>query len=750
MEAKSVKAGKISVVIPVRNEEKNLQQLISGILDLPTLQKRLEIIAVDDYSTDASWNDLEALQKQHPNHLYIYKKEGIIGKGATILEGVAKATGDIIVTIDADLSYPPESIPAVVTAFEEQHVDLVVGTRENGSAPKGLSAFVSGFVAKLFFGIKFDYNSGVKAFRRRLIERLELRPTRWSFDLELIQKTIYSGHPFTTVPVQYVNRTNGTDKMNPFQAFVELFGMAVMLRLAWLQPVIIGPKQEPGISAPEVEALKQVNVGAQLHHHEIGWNHKRYRPYTRLHHDDSALKVITMEQIVLLLLIAVVFGLLFWYSWLLALILFVSLISILYFADLLFNLNLIMTSLRNTPEIQIPPDQLKVKRDWPGYTIICPLYKEWQVVPQFVEAMQNLDYPKERMQVLIALEEDDKETQEHIAQMKLPKNFEVVVTPHSMPKTKPKACNYALANATGEYIVIYDAEDIPDRDQLKKAVLAFEQFDAMGEKVVCIQSKLNFYNTHQNLLTRLFTLEYSLWFDLVLTGLHSINAPIPLGGTSNHFKKDSLNLLQGWDPFNVTEDCDLGIRLFKYGYKTKVLDSTTWEEANASFWGWFPQRTRWIKGYIQTYLVHMRRPHEFITGWNNPHILTFQLVVGGKVLSMWINPFLWVITICYFVFRPYIGEFIESLYLTPVFYLAIFSLVFGNFLYFYYYMIGAAKREQWDLVKYAFIVPFYWLMMSYASWLALKQIIVKPHHWDKTTHGLHIGKHKITIAGGNV
>jgi len=288
---------------------------------------------------------------------------------------------------------------------------------------------------------------------------------------------------------------------------------------------------------------------------------------------------------------------------------------------------------------------------------------------------------------------------------------------------------------------VYDAEDVPDPKQLKKAVLAFRKSD---ERIICVQAKLNFYNSHQNILTRVFTAEYSLWFDLILTGLQSLDAPIPLGGTSNHFKTYSLRHLKGWDAFNVTEDCDLGIRLTKQGFRTSMIDSVTLEEANCGFFAWFRQRSRWVKGYIQTYLVHMRRPHEFIRPSTKFHLLFFQLVVGGKIVSMWINPFLWSMTIAYFALRAQIGGFIESLYLLPIFYLGAFSLVFGNFVYFYNYMIGTAKKEQWDLIKYAFLTPFYWLMMSIGSWIALKQFAHRPHYWEKTRHGLHLGDLKIT------
>lgn len=481
-----------------------------------------------------------------------------------------------------------------------------------------------------------------------------------------------------------------------------------------------------------------LTTGDHPHDAHITWRGTDYHPHTHLPLADSAVLTLVQNQIAVIVVGLLLFVIALGINWHTTLVVIFSVLTLLYFADLLFNLFLVISSLRKTPEITINHELLATSRTWPTYSIICPLYKEWAVLPHFVKSISKLDYPTDQLQVLLILEADDTETIAHARKMDLPKYFQIIVVPHGVPKTKPKACNFALQHVTGEYMVIYDAEDQPDRDQLKKAVLGFAQ--VADPRVICLQAKLNFYNPHQNLLTRLFTLEYSLWFDLVLTGLHSMGAPIPLGGTSNHFKSGNIHDLHGWDPFNVTEDCDLGIRLFKKGYRTQMLDSVTNEEANSSFWGWFKQRSRWVKGYIQTYLVHMRRPQEFLTDIKNWHILTFQLIVGGKILSMWINPFLWLLTIVYFTFRSQVGGFIESLYLTPIFYMAVFSLVFGNFLYLYYYMIGAAKREQWELVKYAFLVPIYWLMMSVASWKALWQIIFAPHYWEKTKHGLHLSK----------
>lgn len=410
-------------------------------------------------------------------------------------------------------------------------------------------------------------------------------------------------------------------------------------------------------------------------------------------------------------------------------------LTFLYFLDLVFNAYVVYRTFRKSPELVIPEQKLDATRDWPLFTIFCPLYKEVHVLPQFVEAIQALDYPKDKLQVLLLLEQDDTATIRAAKNMGLPPYISVLVVPHSLPKTKPKAMNYGLGFAKGEYVVVYDAEDKPEAKQLKKAVCAFEQ---SPQSMVCVQAKLNFYNPTQNILTRLFTAEYSLWFDLILPGLQSLGAPLPLGGTSNSFRLEKIKELGGWDAYNVTEDCDLGIRLAKNGFTTSIVDSTTYEEANSNVYNWYRQRSRWIKGYMQTYLVHMRHPKDLGITWEKPYALFVQLTVGGKVLSMFINPLLWVVTILYFLFRGHLAGYIEPYFPPLVLYIGVFSLIFGNFLYLYSYMIGLAKREKYELIPTAFIVPLYWLGMSVAAWKALYELIVAPHYWQKTQHGLHL------------
>ncbi|GCE10470.1 glycosyltransferase [Tengunoibacter tsumagoiensis] len=285
--------------------------------------------------------------------------------------------------------------------------------------------------------------------------------------------------------------------------------------------------------------------------------------------------------------------------------------------------------------------------EWPGYTVLCPLYKEAAIIPQFTRAIQRLDYPAHKLQVLLLIEEDDLETHEILQKMELPEYFSIVIVPAGTPKTKPRACNYGLIQATGDFVVIYDAEDVMDPLQLKRSVLTFANY---GPEMVCVQAKLNFYNTKQNLLTRWFTAEYSAWFDLLLPGLQYLRFPLPLGGTSNHFRTDVLRALGGWDAFNVTEDCELGIRLSQFKLKTVVLNSTTYEEANPQVHNWIRQRSRWIKGYLQTYLVHMRRPLFMLRQGMFREFLALQFLIGGRTLTIFLNPILWLVLLFYVFF----------------------------------------------------------------------------------------------------
>ncbi len=264
--------------------------------------------------------------------------------------------------------------------------------------------------------------------------------------------------------------------------------------------------------------------------------------------------------------------------------------------------------------------------DLPVYTVLAPMFREAEVVGELIGNLASLDYPVSKLEVLLLLEEDDTETIGAAKTAGLPPWMTIVRVPRGQPQTKPKACNVGLFLAKGDYLVIYDAEDKPDPDQLKKAVVAFGRG---GERMICVQAALNYWNVYENFLTRMFTAEYSFWFDYMLPGFDALQLPIPLGGTSNHFRTEGLRLLGGWDPFNVTEDADLGIRASALGYSVGVINSTTYEEANRKLGNWIRQRSRWVKGYMQTSLVHARSPWRLIRVAGVRETLGFAVLIAG-------------------------------------------------------------------------------------------------------------------------
>jgi len=366
----------------------------------------------------------------------------------------------------------------------------------------------------------------------------------------------------------------------------------------------------------------------------------------------------------------------------------------------------------------------------PVYTILLPVYKEDKLIRKLIWNLRSLDYPREKLDVKLLIEEDDDKTLNAVRTLDFPANFEVIVVPFHMPKTKPKACNYGLHFSRGELLTIYDAEDVPDSDQLKKVVMLFRK---LPEEFVVVQGALNYFNKNENFLTRMFTLEYSYWFDYMLTGLETLDVPIPLGGTSNHFKLHRLIELGAWDPFNVTEDADLGVRVYDKQYKVGVVNSTTLEEANNEPFNWIRQRSRWIKGYMQTYLVHMRNPVKLIQriGWGG--FFGFNFFIGGTAFTFLLYPVLLLFFILYVIFD---FGFVRKLFPDWVLYISIFNFIAGNVLMVYVNMLAVFKRRYYELILFAIMNPVYWLMHSIAAYKGLWQLIIKPFYWEKTNHGL--------------
>ena len=381
---------------------------------------------------------------------------------------------------------------------------------------------------------------------------------------------------------------------------------------------------------------------------------------------------------------------------------------------------------------QPPPLPRIAPEHLPVYSVLVPLFREVSVLPQLVKALRRLRYPVAQLDIKLILEEEDILMQRAVAALPLEPHFEVIVVPASLPQTKPRALNYALQFCRGELLTIYDAEDIPDPLQLEKAA---RRFAAAPRELACLQAQLTFYNPDENWLTRQFTAEYATLFGELLPVLANHNLPLPLGGTSNHFRTEVLRSVGAWDPYNVTEDADLGLRLARLGYDTGVLDSFTYEEANTRLGNWMRQRSRWLKGFLVTWLVHMREPALFLREVGPSGFWVAQVLTLGVFASVLLHPFCMAATMVLAILYPSLPEDAElAVILLAVVNLSVLLAGYGvSFLLTRRALRRLGFRGWFGTLA---TMPLYWMLMSLAAWVALWQFFTRPFHWNKTEHGL--------------
>jgi glycosyltransferase XagB len=363
----------------------------------------------------------------------------------------------------------------------------------------------------------------------------------------------------------------------------------------------------------------------------------------------------------------------------------------------------------------------------PIYTILVPLFREGRVLPSLVRALSNLDYPKAKLDIKIILESLDEETQAVARRLALQPPFDVIVVPDREPRTKPKALNYALQFAKGSYVAVFDAEDIPEASQLRKAVSAFANGTA---RLGCVQANLVIDNARSTWLINQFALEYLTLFEGLLPALEWLQMPMPLGGTSNHFPLSVLREVGGWDPFNVTEDADLGIRLARHGYTCAMIPSLTLEEAPDQPRIWITQRTRWLKGWLQTYIVHLREPVRLVRELGLLRTLGFHALMGGMVISTLVYPIFLLLVSFQLAFDwPSTGgnDSLNPLVLQ----IAVYNLVTGFGASMLLSLACAIHRGRSVVSQ-----PYYWLLISLAGYRAAFQLFYAPFKWEKTEHGL--------------
>lgn len=366
----------------------------------------------------------------------------------------------------------------------------------------------------------------------------------------------------------------------------------------------------------------------------------------------------------------------------------------------------------------------------PKVSILIPLYKETQIAGRLVDRMAKLTYPKELLEVCLVCEADDVATLDHLRAFDLPYWMQIITVPHDELRTKPRALNYALDFCTGQVIGVYDAEDAPQSDQIYKVV---EGLQRGGPRVACVQAALDYYNADTSWLSRCFTIEYAILFRVILQGLQRMSLPIPLGGTSVFFKRSILEKIGRWDAHNVTEDADLGIRLYRMGYRCQNIPSVTYEEANFRLIPWIKQRSRWLKGFLLTWAVHMRKPFALYRDLGFGAFLVFNIIFIGTVSAYAIAPLVLPLWLLSFGVQLPIYDAVPP----PALMALILAFIFAEFTLFILGFVATRDKRLRHLTPYLITMIFYWPIGAFAAYKAFYELLTCPMYWDKTEHGVN-------------
>ncbi len=367
----------------------------------------------------------------------------------------------------------------------------------------------------------------------------------------------------------------------------------------------------------------------------------------------------------------------------------------------------------------------------PTVTILVPLYREKAIAAHLLARLQALDYPQELLDICLILEQDDVLTRATIAGTELPPWIRTFTVPRGSVKTKPRALNYALDFARGSIVGVYDAEDAPAPDQIRKVVA---RFAAAPPQVACLQGILDYYNSRANWLARCFTLEYATWFRIMLPGLARMELVVPLGGTTLFFRRAVLEELGGWDAHNVTEDADLGLRLARAGYRTELLHTVTEEEANCRPWPWIKQRSRWLKGYAITYGVHMRRPLRLLRELGWWRFAGVQVLFAGTLSQFVLAPVLW----SFWSFPLGLTHPLEGVFGMPVIIVLGTLFVASELVNVAVAAVAVQRAGKPALMVWAPTLHAYFPLAAVACYRGLAELAFRPFYWDKTDHGLFL------------
>ncbi len=707
----------VSVIVPaVRRDKPYLRGCFEQVdAAIKGVGYSYEILVIGDHSSKAIKALVEECSHRFP--LRFVETHGVKGRSSALKKGVDEAIGGTVVLLDPDLRCPPEAFGSMILEMREADVLVASRVKYPFFAYALFSKIYRWIFARIFLSVDADVRSGLKMFRNSLVHDLRFDPEfdlRLGFDAFLLYHARRAGWKLRSVKVPYTRPLFHHGPLGAITSRTSLaFGIvliAIGRVLRFLFPFLYPPQPQEYFEA----GFTNIN------------------DYLFLAPEQSAKGHLTRE----------VYFLVFWsalaiYLWFNLIYIFTGKgfawsfffhVAVVQFSLILFKAYVVRITFLLPPQ---PPRMLRddEKVNLPVISVVLPVYKEKEIIPQLCQRMMDMDYPPENLDLIFVFESGDDETIEAFQQYPKPAHFKGLVSPDVKPKTKPKALNVALRETKGDLLVIFDAETLPETDQFMKVVAAFRG-DPTLDYIHC---RIDVYNPNRNWITKMYTAEFSFFYNFFLPGLATVHSPTPISGHSVYFRREQLVKVGGWDAYNLAEDCDIGIRMFRNGYKrATVLDSYSWEQSTTNIFSWMKQRTRWMQGFVQTSMVNLRFPAllwKDLGGLRNMVLFLFH--VPGGVFLNGLNLAQWGMLVFWYATSDPI---IQSIFTDVLLYLSVVSFILGNIIFTYFNLIGLFYRKYYSFVGQALFSPVYWIMLSFATVRAIIRFFLQESTWDKTTH----------------
>lgn len=676
-----------------------------------------EVIVIDDRSNDGSAEYVRSMGGVMPVRFLV--KRGAKGRASSIKEAADEARGSRIVLLDPDLVFERDEFLAMLRTLDTVHVAVAERSKYPFFAYKVFSRLYRWIFSHMLLSVHADVRSGLKMFRHTLLESLRFDPhfdPRLGFDALLLFHARSQGLAIESVRMAYTR-----------PMFHHGVWDSVLSRTTLAMGIVT-----LGFSRSARALFPFLYPPQPQEYFEAGFTN--INDYLFLAPEQSAKGHLTRE---VYFLIFYVFFIIIGYFWIIYALteknfawLFFFHIAVIQFTLIVFKVYVVSITFRLPPQ---PPKALsdEDKKNLPVISVILPVYKEKEVLPQLCQRMADMDYPPDKLDLIFIFESGDDETINAFTQMDKPAHFKGLVSPDVQPKTKPKALNVALRETKGEFLVIFDAETLPETDQFMKAMAAF----TYSPHLDYVHCRIDVYNANVNWLTKMYTAEFAFFYNFFLPGLATVKSPTPISGHSVYFRREQLIKVGGWDAYNLAEDCDIGIRMFRNGYKNaSVLDSASWEQSTTRLGDWIKQRTRWMQGFVQTSMVNLRFPAllwKDLGGLRN--VFMFMFHVPGGVFLNGLNLVQWMMLVFWYATNDPI---MQTIFTDVLLYLSVLSFFLANLMFTYFNLLGLYYRKYYSFVGLALLSPFYWLLLSYATLRSILRFFRQESTWDKTNHPL--------------